>query len=332
MVIKTVVMLLLFFGPFAIMGLGLVNSTGFLFGLYLISGLGMAGIGMGVMHDANHGSYSRKRKVNELLGKTMNLIGANAYVWKIQHNMLHHTYTNIEGADDDIVTPYFLRFSPHDDQHWIHKYQHIYSWFFYGLSTISWITTKDFNNLRDFYKRGLIKQKSTYQRELLRLAAWKAVYYSFALVLPLIMVPLSPWLIVAAFLSMHFMTGLAITLVFQTAHVMPSVDYPLPDENGVIANDWTLHQLVTTTNYSPDSKVFAWFIGGLNHQVEHHLLPGICHVHYKHLAPIVKQTAEEYGIPYHCKQTFWEALVDHTRMLRDLGQMETAEDTAVKQA
>lgn len=329
MVVKTIIMLTLFITPFVIMATGVVHSVGLLFGLYLISGLGMAGIGMGVMHDANHGSWSRNRQVNRLLGLTMNLIGANAYVWKIQHNMLHHTYTNIEGADDDIVTPFFLRFSPHEEQRWMHRYQHIYSWFFYGLSTLSWVTTKDFNNLKEFYQKGLIKEKRTYQRERLRLAAWKAFYHAFALVVPMLMVPVSPFLVLAAFVSMHFMTGLVITMIFQTAHVMPSTAYPLPDENGVVANDWTLHQLVTTTNYAPNSKVFAWLIGGLNHQVEHHLLPGICHVHYKHLAPIVRQTAEEYGIPYHSKPTFWDALTDHTRMLKELGRKETAEDAVM---
>jgi linoleoyl-CoA desaturase len=331
MVVKTVIMMLVYLTPFVMLGAGLVGNVWQLFGLYLISGLGMAGIGMGVMHDANHGSYSRNRKVNKILSLTMNLIGANAYVWRFQHNMLHHTYTNIEGADEDIVTPFFLRFSPHDKHHWLHKYQHIYSWFFYGLSTLSWVTAKDFNNLRHFYQEGLIKDKKALQKALLSVSGWKLFYYGFALILPMIMIPLSPWLVLGAFCSMHFMVGVIITMIFQTAHVMPSAQYPLPDENGVVSNDWTLHQLVTTTNYAPNSRVFAWFVGGLNHQVEHHLFPGICHVHYKHIAPIVRQTAEEYGIPYHVQPNFIAALRAHTRMLRNLGRLNTAEDQAIQQ-
>ncbi len=321
--------MLLFVTPFVILGSGLVSSVWMLFVLYFISGFGMAGIGMGVMHDANHGSYSKNRKINDWLSLTMNLIGANAYVWRFQHNMLHHTYTNIEGSDEDIATPVFLRFSPHDHHKWIHRFQHIYGWFFYGISTIAWITAKDYNNLAHFYKEGLIKKKNDYRQAIIKLTAWKIFYYAFALILPLIMVPLSSWLVVAAFLSFHFMTGLIITMIFQTAHVMPSTEYPLPNENGVIENDWTLHQLITTTNYSPNSRVFAWFIGGLNHQVEHHLFPGICHVHYKRIAPIVKETAEEYGIPYQTIPTFWQALKYHTQMLRDLGRRDTAEDMAM---
>jgi len=323
MVIKTIIMLSLFLVPLIILSTGFITTPLALFAMYLTSGIGMAGVGMSVMHDANHGSYSKNKKVNEFLGYTMNLIGANAYVWKIQHNVLHHTYTNIEDADDDIATPFFLRFSPNDHKHWLNKYQHIYTWFFYGLSTIMWITVKDFINLNRFYNMGLVKANIT--KENLKVAAWKMVYYVYALVLPLIMIPLSPWLIVLAFLSMHFFTGLVISTIFQTAHIMPNADYPLPDENSEIENEWLVHQMATTTNYAPKSKVLSWFIGGLNFQVEHHLLPNVCHVHYKELAPIVKQTAEEYGIPYNYKATFLDAIVDHVKMLRYLGTAEPPE-------
>lgn len=322
MIIKTVVMLTLFFGPLIILGTGMVGSAVAVFALYIISGIGMAGIGMGVMHDAIHGAYSSKKSVNKALGLTMNLIGANANVWKIQHNRLHHTYTNIQGHDDDIATPFLLRFSPHDTLYKINRFQHFYAWFLYGLSTMMWITSKDFSNLKQFWDKGLVKDYKSIKQAMGEIAGWKVLYYSYALVLPLIMLPVAPWLVILAFLTMHFFTGFAITLVFQTAHVMPSTEYPKPDENGVIANDWTLHQMVTTTNYSPKSRVLAWLIGGLNHQVEHHLLPNICHVHYKKIAPIVAQTAHEYGIPYNSRPTFMTALQDHVQMLKRLGSMD----------
>jgi linoleoyl-CoA desaturase len=129
-------------------------------------------------------------------------------------------------------------------------------------------------------------------------------------------------MIILAFICMHFVTGLSISVVFQTAHVMPNVVFPKPNEDGVVDNDWSHHQLATTSNYSPRSRFFSWLIGGLNFQVEHHLLPDICHVHYKKLSLIVSETAKEYGIPYHSKRTFVEAIRDHVKMLRQLGRME----------
>lgn len=316
-------MLSLFFIPLVIVNIGIVTSPWVLFSLYILSGLGMAGIGMGVMHDAIHGSYSKNRTVNKYMGYTLNLIGANATTWKIQHNVLHHTYTNIDESDDDISAPFFLRFSPHAKKYWLHKFQFLYIWFFYGLSTISWVTSKDFIKIRQYKKMGFIKQEE-FKKEMLQVICWKLVYYSYTLILPIIMLSMAPWLVILAFVMMHFVTGIAISLVFQTAHVVPSSEFPVPDENGLIANDWAIHQLATTSNFSPRSRVFSWFIGGLNYQVEHHLLPNICHVHYRKLSRIVAETAREYGIPYHTKKTFVAAIWDHIKMLYQLGRMELA--------
>ena len=320
MVIKTVVMLALFFVPLIVLASGLATTVWMVFGLYIVSGFGMAGIGMSVMHDAIHGSYSRNKKINTLLGYTFNLIGANATVWKIQHNVLHHTFTNIENADDDLNAPFFLRFSPHAKHYWVHQFQHIYIWFFYALSTISWITTKDFVRLKRYKDMGFLDKKHEYKKNLVSMTLWKLLYYSYALLLPMIMVPLSWWIVLLAFLSMHFVTGLLVSIVFQIAHIMPVNEFPLPNEQGVINDNWYGHQFATTSNFSPNSNLLFWLIGGLNYQVEHHVLPDVCHVHYKKLTKIVSETAQEYGMPYHVKKSVGQAIWDHTKMLRMLGR------------
>lgn len=321
MVTKTILMLSMFFGPLIIIGLGLVTSVPLLFSLYILSGLGMAGIGMGVMHDALHGSYSKNPKINRLLGFSFNLIGGNDTVWKIQHNQLHHTYTNIEHADDDLNAPFFLRFSPHAKKYWAHQFQHIYIWFFYGLATISWVTTKDFVRLKRYHGMGFLSEKNEYSNALIKMTGWKILYYSYALIIPLIVVPMAWWIILLAFLGMHFVTGLLISIVFQVAHISPDATYPLPDNDGLIAGDWYTHQFATTTNFSPKSRFFSWLIGGLNYQVEHHLLPNVCHIHYRKLSKIVIDTAKEYNMPYYTKTSFASAIWSHAKMLRQLGNM-----------
>ena len=320
MVVKTVIMMALFFVPLILLASGIVTAVWMLFSLYILSGLGMAGIGMGVMHDAIHGSYSKNKKINTLLGYSFNLIGANATVWKIQHNVLHHTYTNIEDADDDLNAPFFLRFSPHAKHYWIHQFQHIYIWFFYGISTISWITTKDFVRLKRYKNMGFLDKKHEYQKKLVSMTAWKLFYYSYALLLPMIMVPLPWWVILLAFISMHVVTGLLVSIIFQIAHIMPVNEFPLPNKQGVIDDSWYGHQFATTSNFSPNSNLIFWLIGGLNYQVEHHVLPDVCHVHYKKLTKIVSETAREFGMPYHVKRSVIHAIWDHTKMLRLLGK------------
>jgi len=280
----------------------------------------MAGIGMGVMHDAIHGSYSKNKNINTLLGYTFNLIGANSTVWKIQHNVLHHTYTNIDHADDDLNAPFFLRFSPHAKHYWLHQFQHIYIWFFYGISTLSWITTKDFVRIKRYRNLGFLDKKNEYKKALLSMTAWKLFYYSYALALPMIMVPFSWWIILLAFISMHMVTGLLVSIIFQIAHIMPVNEFPLPDDQGLIDDNWYGHQFATTSNFSPKSNLLFWLIGGLNYQIEHHVLPDVCHVHYKELTQIVSETAREYGMPYHVKKSLVHAIWDHTKMLRLLGK------------
>lgn len=325
MIAKSVLMLLLFMLPLTLINSGVVTSTWLLFLLYIFSGLGMAGIGMGIMHDAIHGSYSTNKTVNKYMGYTMNLVGASATVWKIQHNVLHHTYANISGADDDINTPFFLRFSPNRKRYWLHQFQFMYVWLFYCLSTISWITTKDFVRINRYRKMGFLHKKNEFRKEVSKLILWKLFYYSFALALPLVMVPLASWIIVLAFISMHLVTGFLISTVFQIAHIMPEVTFPMPDDKGQIAGDWSRHQLATTTNFAPKSRLFSWLIGGLNYQVEHHLLPDICHVHYKDLSLIVADTAQEFGMPYHSNKTFGGAIWNHIKMLHHLGKRSPVE-------
>lgn len=315
-------MISLFAVPLIIMSLGLVSTPSMVFLLYILSGIGTAGIGMCVMHDAIHGSYAKNKHVNNTLSLTMNMIGANRKVWEIQHNVLHHSYTNINNADNDLDQPFFLRFDPHKKYHKIHRFQHYYFWFFYGMSTLSWVTAKDFVKMQQFKKLGFLNKQGEYAKAQLGALAWKLLYFVYALVLPLIMLPVSAWVVVVAFLCMHFLTGLALGFVFQMAHIMPSMEFPLADETGKIDNNWTVHQLLTTTNFCTDSKFFTWIVGGLNHQVEHHLLPNVCHVHYRKLAPIVKKTAKEFGVPYYSKPTLSAAFKDHVKMLRALGRSE----------
>lgn len=293
-----------------------------MFGLFILSGLGMAGVGMGVMHDAIHGSYSKSDRVNKLMGHTLNLVGADNEVWRLQHNVLHHSFTNIDDHDDDINAPFFLRFSPHAKKNKLHRYQHLYAWFFYGLSTINWVTVKDFMSYTKYYKMGMVKDRKTYIKGLFRIAAWKLPYFSYALILPLIFSPFSPLVIVLGFLAMHFAAGLTTSLIFQTAHISPDAEFPLPDENGKLESERLVHQMATTCNFAPKSRVLSWLVGGLTHQIEHHLFPHISHVHYRKIAPIVQQTAEEFGVPYNTSKTFVSAILEHFKMLRNLGRME----------
>lgn len=320
MITKTVFMMSLYLIPYSFVVSGFIDSYWLNLVLWATMGLGMAGIGMSVMHDANHGSYSKSKRLNDFIGQVITLIGGNAINWKLQHNVLHHTYTNISGMDEDLESDPLMRFSPDQDVKRFHKFQHVYAWFLYGLMTISWSIDKDFSQLIRYKKKGLLKlQNVKFNKALITLILTKVMYYAYAFVLPMIFAP-TWWIALVGYLIMHFVAGFVLAIVFQCAHVIEKTDYPKPLETGNMETDFFVHQLNTTANFGSRSKFFSWFVGGLNFQVEHHLFPNICHIHYKKLSPIVKKTALEFGYPYHSFATFFEALRCHTRHLKQLGK------------
>jgi len=288
---------------------------------WILMGFALSGIGMSVMHDANHGAYSKKKKVNDLIARSIHLLGGTIHTWKLQHNILHHTYTNIPEMDDDIETKMFMRFSPGVNLKWYHRFQFIYAFLFYGLLTMYWVTAKDFVQLRQYTKENVNKNtKAENRRILLKMILGKIGYYFVFIGLPLFILkmPVLPYLI--GFLTMLFVSGVLLSVIFQLAHTVEDTTHPLPNEDLTIENCWAIHQLNTTVNFAPKNKFLSWYIGGLNFQVEHHLFPTICHVHYPKISPIVQRTAEEFGIPYLQHQTFGEAFQSHIRTLKKFGR------------
>jgi linoleoyl-CoA desaturase len=319
---KTVAMLSIFFVPsvLIITGVGALHPALFYF-LWFLMGVGMVGIGCSVHHDSNHGSYSSNKTVNTIIGDIVNVVGGYDVTWRIQHNLLHHTYTNIEGLDEDIDAGGLMRFSPHSKKAPLHRYQHIYGWFLYCLLTLQWVTYKDYRLLVIYNKKGLLrKEKITLTKALIELSIYKVIYFGYVLVLPIMFSGMSWQAVVMGFLILHFTAGFGLSAIFQLAHVMESSEFPTPSESRKMDNSWAVHQMLNTCNFSRKSNVLNWFIGGLNYQIEHHLFPHISHVHYRRISVIVKATAESYGIPYVEYPNFIIALREHGKMLKKMGQ------------
>jgi len=275
---------------------------------------------MSVMHDANHGSYSGNSRVNYWLGHSLNLVGGSVFNWKLQHNILHHTYTNIIDMDDDIEDKLILRFSPHTEVKWYHRFQFIYAFVLYGILTLYWVLGKDFVQFRKYIRTGINKESRSRNRViLLKIIAFKFLYLFIFIAAPILFLQLPVWSYISGWLLMHFVAGIVLTVIFQLAHTVENTTHPLPGEEGTIENTWAIHQLSTTVNFSRKSRFLTWYLGGLNFQVEHHLFPGICHIHYPAIAPIVKQTAEEFGIPYLENGSLLQAVSSHVRMLKTYG-------------
>ena len=285
--------------------------------LALLMGIGMAGVGMAVMHDGLHGASSRHAWVNDLLGGSMYMLGSDAFTWKLQHNGAHHTHTNVDPADQDIDPPDLLRFSDHAPLWRVHRLPHIYAFFFYGLLTV----VKLGNDFLSLAKASRDPKHATYNfpRAYVIMAGVKLAHLFVFIGLPLWLTPFAWWQVLTGFLVMHFTASVIMGVVFQLAHVVEGAQQPLPDGEGIIHTDWTEHELLTTANFAPRNRFITWFTGGLNFQIEHHLFPYISHLHYPAIAPIVQRTADEHGLPYNVKRSTREAVRSHMRRLYQLG-------------
>ena len=319
MVLKTMMAMTLFLGPFVlIISFGNAVHGLILYLLWFVMAFGKAFIGTAVMHDSLHGSYSSKQIINSIVSWCTYLIGVNPKMWQIQHNVIHHTYTNIHEVDEDLDAHYVLRFTPNQDRKWFHRYQHIYVWLFYCLPVILWSSIKDFKKLKLYKKKGFIKTKAEFNKYLLIITIQKLIYFSVFIGIPFFYLSWPLNTILPMFLFMEGVTGLLLSFIFQTAHVMPDNKF-LNQKEFLIEENWAEHQLLTTTNYGRKSKILCWFSGGLNFQIEHHLFPNICHIHYPKIAQIVRDTAKEYRLPYFEFETFSQAIQAHYLQLKMLG-------------
>src|SRR5688572_29586715 len=268
--------------------------------LSFVLGFSLVSIAFNVMHDACHGSYSSKKWVNELLGLTMNALGSNAFIWKIKHNVVHHTYTNIDGLDDDIIKTPVLRLCPTQEWKPVHRYQFIYMFFIYSISTILWVFLTDL--LKYFSRKIIVTEMKITRKEHIIFWTSKLLYVVFYCALPIMLVGWQSWLV--GYLIVNCTMGLTLALVFQLAHVVEKTEFEVAeDKPKMIDSEWAIHEVKTTANFAANNKIISWFVGGLNYQIEHHLFPRVSHVHYAAISNIVQEHCKKYKLPYHSYNT-----------------------------
>lgn len=281
-------------------------------------GMALAGLGFNVSHDANHGSYSSNRRINRAMRWTLDLMGASSYVWRTKHNVAHHTYTNIAGADSDIDSLPFARFAPDQTRHPWHRFQHIYCWPLYGLVATKWYTVGD----AAYLIAGRVEQsplKFPKGGDRVGFFIGKVLFLSWTLVIPMLVHPW--WQVLLVFGLVSFVLGMTMAIVFQMAHCIEEAEFSSVEAMaGAERTDWAIHQLRTTVDFAPGNRFLTWYLGGLNYQVEHHLFSTVCHVHYPAIAGIVQDVCREMGAPYNVHRTFRAAIASHHRWLRRMAE------------
>jgi linoleoyl-CoA desaturase len=284
----------------------------------LVMGGLTAAIGFNVMHDGAHGSFSKNKWVNKMAAISVNFLGADNFMWRTKHNVIHHAYTNIDGVDDDIDARPFLRLSPEQKFYGIYKFQHWYFWMAYSLLYIWWIFVTDYKKY--FMKRiGPVALQKMKWYHHISFWGFKLVHAFLFIALPVWQVGFVAWLV--GFLIFALFAGFVLSIVFQLAHTVEHTHFPVPDAStGKMEDEWAIHQLKTTANFATKNKLVSWFVGGLNFQIEHHLFPKISHIHYPAISKIIKQACLEYGITYIEYARVRYAVASHISFLRQMGK------------
>jgi linoleoyl-CoA desaturase len=283
--------------------------------LYLLSGIAQTFLLLNIAHDSNHNAISSSSFVNKALNYAFDLCGINSYMWRILHHRGHHSCINLHGEDDALTGRGIFRFTPHEPRARWHRFQHIYGLLFYAMFSLDYVFVRDFEAFF-FPKHDYLTRTRHAPREYVILFASKAFYLTYMLVLPIFLLHLPVLLVLGAFLLVHLVVGLSVSLVFQTTHTVDTTYFPT--ERGEFDNG-VYHIFATTADYATDNPVVGWLAGGLNHHIAHHLCPFVCHTHYASLTRIVKETAAEFGVPYRQHPTMSRAIVHHLILLKQLG-------------
>ncbi len=283
--------------------------------LYVLGGLAQTFLLLNIAHDSNHNAISSVPWVNKTLNYAFDLCGINSYMWRILHHRGHHSCVNVHGEDDALTGRGLFRFTPHEPLRPLHRFQHLYGLLLYAMFSLDYVFVRDFESFF-FPTHDYLKRAQHRPREIIILFAGKIFYFTYMLVLPVLLLGRSAWLVAGAFLLVHLIVGLSVSLVFQTTHTVDDTYFPLSRSE---FDNSVYHIFATTADYATANPVVGWLAGGLNHHIAHHLCPFVCHTHYAPLTRIIRETAEEFGIPYRQHPTMTRAIRHHLLLLKQLG-------------
>lgn len=268
-----------------------------------------------LMHNGNHRSTSKSTWRNHFTGCMMDMIGSSHLIWSHEHQVAHHCDPNELGRDNDcsIGSPY-LKLHP-DIQETVPltvRWQHILTPIAISVGIFKWY-------IGDFTvfltgRVGSVKFHIT-TKDWIQFLLFKGQWLFFHVLLPIYFhgffnlrqtwLPFITFMVLAA----HYLEN-----IFIVNHIQDGCAYP-PRAH------WAVKQVWSTTNWGTGSRFWNFVSGGLNHQLEHHLFPSLHIYLYPEVAPIVKKTCEEFGLPYRNFPTFWHAWFSCMSYLKKLGRM-----------
>ena len=284
--------------------------------LYLLGGLAQTFLLLNIAHDSNHNAISSVPSVNKTLNYVFDVCGINSYMWRILHHRGHHSCINLHGEDDALTGRGILRFTPHEPRAPCTDSSTSMRCSCTRMFSLDYVFVRDFECFF-FPSHDYLKRTKHPLREYVILFAGKAFYLTYMLVLPVLVLGKSPLLVVGAFLAGPFDRRFDAYRWYSRRRT-PSTAPTFPRTAVSLTT-----ACITSSRQQPimrrKTRLVGWLAGGLNHHIVHHLCPFVCHTHYAPLTRIVKETAEEFGVPYRQHPTMTRAIWHHLILLKQLG-------------
>ena len=280
-------------------------------------------IGFCIMHDGSHSALSKNVLVNWLPMMIWNNMSLwNHTAWMLHHVYGHHGYTGIGDLDPDLNYNIVVKSEDQKIKEYgsMYKYQHYYSWiilFFLPNQSLSVAL-----NYRFFDKIFGLEwlDLNTYQKTYVNCLNSISLFLSFGIP---IYVHGSIYRAIVSNIINFTGVGLSFYLIVLPNHDSIVVNTNLETmktDNPHMLKDWSVQQIVSSANFSnTDSmhdKVMTYLLGGMNYQIEHHLFPTICHIHYPRLSLIVKKICAKYNIPYVVRRNIFDCIKEHYLLLK----------------
>jgi len=287
--------------------------------------VGLVALATCVMHDANHGAFAQRRWVNRTLAYTSDALGASCWLWRVQHNQLHHGNTNVVGYDADLELAPWARLAPTQPWRRRFRWQHVYIWPLYGMLALKNLAVSDVLSLA----RGRIGDQPLPRRPSTAViggvAVGKLAHITWALLIPMLF---NPWRdVLAWYLACSWLVGFTLAMMFQLAHCVDNANVVTPEAQRR-GDQFLDHQLRTTVDVASPLPIvghaFRWLSGSLDHQIEHHLAPGLPHTIYPRLAKQLREACARHGLEYRLHRGVFAAVGAHARWLRAMGRQPIA--------
>jgi len=261
-------------------------------------------------HQMSHFALFSKISLNTFIFRVFSPFVLSTHnIWSTSHVVSHHIHTL---TPEDLQDNYPLkRIQPALPFLWFHRFQHIYIWLVYLFGLPVWTLADFFASIPTLFTG---KHHMRYLPLRQRLEDFLAITCNvfINMVMPFCFMSFGRALLIIA--CSNVPASLLTVIQIAVNHEVPETQNKVDPKNVKI--DWGAHQALTSHNFGVNSMVALHMSGGLNMQVEHHILPSVHYSHFPAVSPIIQEACKEFGLPYNTSSTIFEAIKKHYDLLK----------------